>query len=110
MLTSEKLLELEGFRDIICYHAQQAVEKFLKAYLIWFDIEFPKTHVLENLIELLREMDSNVENWKESAAMLSAYAVEIRYPGFDVPTKNDTQKAVTFADHVYKYLKEKILP
>ena len=36
--------------ESICFHCQQAVEKFLKAYLIYLDIPFPKTHEISELI------------------------------------------------------------
>jgi len=38
------------FTDIICFHAQQSVEKIMKAYLIYLDIEFQKTHDIEDLV------------------------------------------------------------
>ena len=98
LITAQQLIKQDGFRDIICYHAQQAVEKFLKTYLIFFDIDFPKTHDLENLLALLIEKDPSLGNWFENAAMLSSYAVEIRYPGFDIPTIEDSQKSVSFAE------------
>ena len=36
----------EIFPDIICFHAQQAAEKYLKAYLVFLEQDFPKTHAL----------------------------------------------------------------
>ncbi len=39
----------EEFADMASFHAQQAAEKALKAYLVWLDIEFPKTHLLGQL-------------------------------------------------------------
>jgi HEPN domain-containing protein len=37
----------------IGFHAQQAAEKFLKAFLVWHQIEFPKTHDLSQLLKLV---------------------------------------------------------
>lgn len=47
-ITAHKALldESEIFPDIICFHAQQAAEKYLKAYLVFLEKEFPKTHAL----------------------------------------------------------------
>ena len=39
----------EPLTDIICFHCQQCVEKYLKAYLTFHGKKFPKTHVLEDL-------------------------------------------------------------
>ncbi len=41
----------EEFKSIVCYHMQQAVEKYLKAYLIFFNKEINKTHDIAELIE-----------------------------------------------------------
>ncbi len=47
-------LEPEGkFRDIVAFHAQQAAEKYLKALLTRHQIEFPKTHLMQQLLVLL---------------------------------------------------------
>jgi HEPN domain-containing protein len=32
--------------DAICFHCQQACEKYLKAFLIFHGVEFPRTHAL----------------------------------------------------------------
>lgn len=42
----------EGPYDTACYHAQQAVEKYLKGYLAWQEQPFPRTHDLEELQRL----------------------------------------------------------
>ena len=39
----------EGFASTICFHAQQAVEKFLKAFLAFSDVDFPRTHDVDYL-------------------------------------------------------------
>lgn len=41
---------IEFYTSTICFHSQQAVEKYLKAFLIYNDIDFPKTHDLDYLI------------------------------------------------------------
>lgn len=40
-----------------CFHFQQAAEKFLKAYCVFFDLEIIKTHKINYLIELLSDFD-----------------------------------------------------
>ena len=44
---AERFLNDENMADVVCFHAQQASEKCLKAYLNWLEIEYPKTHLLE---------------------------------------------------------------
>ena len=49
ILVIENLFESEPetFASSICFHAQQAVEKFLKAFLVYHEIDFPKSHDLD---------------------------------------------------------------
>ena len=50
------MLDAETFADeIFGFHAQQAVEKVLKAWLTLVGVEYPRTHDLEELLELLEE-------------------------------------------------------
>ncbi|HMF32636.1 MAG TPA: HEPN domain-containing protein [Candidatus Lokiarchaeia archaeon] len=72
---AKKLLEEEGFIEIACYHAQQAAEKYLKAYLIWLGVEYPKTHALEKLIDIIGQEDPDIEDLKVECAKLTPYAV-----------------------------------
>jgi HEPN domain-containing protein len=47
-------------RDIVCFHCQQAVEKYLKAMLQELGVAFPKTHDLELLVDLILPHDATV--------------------------------------------------
>jgi HEPN domain-containing protein len=65
---------------IICYHCQQAVEKYLKAFLCYHDLIPPKIHVLESLCALCSEFDSSFNEIAKDCAYLSPFAVNARYP------------------------------
>lgn len=68
--------------DTVCFHAQQAAEKYLKGLLTFYSISFPKSHDLEELAALVPErakLNLNIEELIE----LSQLAVVPRYPGFD---------------------------
>jgi HEPN domain-containing protein len=69
------------FRDIVGFHAQQAAEKYLKAILTRYQIEFPKTHVLRRLLILLAPLDPAMAEALDEANWLSPFGAEIRYPG-----------------------------
>ena len=71
----------EPLREIIAFDCQQAAEKYLKAFLVSLQIEFPKTHDLEELLELLAPVRSDVAAMLEGIEMLSPFGVKIRYPG-----------------------------
>jgi HEPN domain-containing protein len=65
----------------IAFHSQQAAEKYLKAFLVWHQIEFPKTHDVEKLLDLVATRDSQLADVLEEAGYLSQYGVDVRYPG-----------------------------
>lgn len=67
--------------DVISFHCQQAIEKYLKAYLTLVDIRAKKTHDLETLLNMCIVDDKEFEELdKEKIAKLSLYAVTVRYP------------------------------
>lgn len=63
------------------FHSQQAAEKFLKAYLVRHQIEFRKTHDLDELFILIDLVDLPLRYEIGSCVWLSPYGVEFRYPG-----------------------------
>jgi HEPN domain-containing protein len=65
---------------IICYHCQQAVEKYLKAFLCYNGMIPPKIHVLETLCALCSEFDPSFNDIARECAYLSPFAVHARYP------------------------------
>ncbi len=67
-------------RDIVSFHCQQAVEKYLKALLQELGVAFPKTHDLEDLLELLLPHDATLAGLSRGLDSLTQYAVEYRYP------------------------------
>lgn len=69
------------FRDVVGFHAQQAVEKYLKALLTRHQIEFPKTHVIRRLLILLEPVDPAMAEALNEANWLSPFGAEVRYPG-----------------------------
>ncbi len=77
---ARSLLPVEGVADaILGFHAQQAVEKSLKAVLASADVQFPYTHDLDGLIELCRGHGLEVPDALEDADQLSPYGVRMRY-------------------------------
>ena len=95
---------LEG----LCFHAQQAVEKSLKAILIHFKVSFPRTHNIGVLLDLLPDYIAIPDSVQESA-ILSDYAVITRYPHDLEPVDTDEYlKAVEIADSVLSWA-ERIL-
>lgn len=98
--------------DSICFHAQQAVEKLLKAYLTYLDIKAPKTHDIATLLELCLSADEEFKELdREKLEELTFYAVEIRYPdAFYQPSIEEAREAlkqaVSLKEFVLKKLRE----
>ncbi|MCE2397156.1 HEPN domain-containing protein [Candidatus Poribacteria bacterium] len=62
------------------FHAQQAVEKYIKAFLVRHQIEFPKTHDIGRLRQLVARRDATLAERLERADVLTPYGVDMRYP------------------------------
>jgi HEPN domain-containing protein len=93
-----------------CFHSQQAAEKYLKAYLTWRQLEFPKTHSIRELLNLVELTDTKLAKTLLPAAALTPYAVEFRYPAdIPEPTLAQAREALTLAQSVAKAIL-KILP
>jgi len=90
---------LEG----LCFHAQQAAEKALKAVLIANNTNFPKTHSIRMLIDLLPPTVSKPEI-VEDAAGLTDYAVISRYPGDTEPIDDEEyREAIRLSEAVVSW-------
>ena len=94
---------------LIAYHAQQCVEKCLKAYLVHKGIDFPYTHNISRLLELCSEHAAWPEKLEE-AEELTPYAITNRYPGEDDEvTEEETSRAIGIAIHVKALVREALL-
>ncbi len=79
--------------DVISFHCQQAVEKYLKAYLTWVDVRVTKTHDLASILNLCVEKDKELEKLdRDKISKLTLYAVEVRYPEEIVETDPEEVK------------------
>ena len=78
-----------------CFHAQQCAEKALKALLLQQEIDFPRTHVIEVLLDLLKVNGVDIPTGVDEAFQLSEYAVQTRYPGeWEPVTKAEARRAI----------------
>jgi len=85
----------------VAFHAQQAAEKFLKAFLVHHQIEFPKIHDLGKILDLANSVAPDMAKLLADVTSLNPYGVDVRYPG-DIPeiTVADARAAVTMATKV----------
>lgn len=96
--------------DAICFHMQQCVEKYLKAFLIFHGCEIGRTHVLEELIRRCMEIDPDFQQlFDMDAHLLTSYAVEARYPG-DIlfPPVEEAKEAIEIAKKAKRFILAKL--
>lgn len=92
-----------------CFHAQQCAEKALKAYLRHLDVDFPKTHAIEVLLDLLKTKDVKIPHNVDESFELSQYAVQTRYPGeWEAVTKKEAEGALERAALVLHWVNTQI--
>jgi HEPN domain-containing protein len=91
----------------VCYMAQQAVEKYLKGYLIAHGWQLERTHdVLSLLVEAIKH-DERFREFEEDLKPFGMYVVEARYPG-DIETIfsiEEAQSAVETAERLAEFIK-----
>ena len=89
------------FAEGTAFHSQQAAEKYLKAFLVWHQIEFQKTHDIEALLRLAEKVDDKLPEILREAVILTPYGVDYRYPGeYPEVTIADAKRALRLADCV----------
>jgi len=100
--------------EIICFHCQQAVEKYLKAFLCYNGVIPPKIHALESLCAMCSEFDTSFNSIAKDCAYLSPFAVRARYPLEIEITAKNTAKAIEIARQIKEFsplveLKERLV-
>ena len=78
--TAQLLYDSRGYTDTIGYHVQQAVEKFLKGYLVSHGKKPPKIHELDTLLHRIADFDDSLSEFIDLCATVSQYYIEARYP------------------------------
>ena len=91
--------ETPPFRDIVCFHCQQAAEKYLKALLQENGLVVPRTHDLVNVLNLLLPGDATLVPLRRKSRSLTQYAVDYRCPGM-MASKRQMVAALRHADQI----------
>lgn len=94
-----------------CFHAQQCAEKALKALLVHQGIPFPRTHVLELLLDLVQTDGTDSPVSVDDLLRLTQYAVETRYPGaWESVEHEEAVEAVTHAAQLLQWVEAEVGP
>ena len=89
----------DPLHNAICFHTQQCIEKYLKAWLQEAELPVPRTHNLEELLALILPTLPAWSHWQPDFKIITDYAVEARYPG-DSATADNTQHAMHICEAV----------
>lgn len=93
------------YSDVIALHCQQAVEKYLKSFLVFNQISFKRTHDLVLLLDLISTFEQIDDNLYEQAAELHSFSVEIRYPDTIIHlTEEDILSALSIAREFREFI------
>ncbi|MDP2741496.1 MAG: HEPN domain-containing protein [bacterium] len=98
-----------SFSNPICFHAQQAAEKYLKGFLAYHDLHVRKIHDLEVLVEDCTKIEASFNALQDDARFLNQFYIESRYPDDYIEfSRNDAEKAFTSATKIKNFILEKI--
>ncbi len=95
----ELQVSIEPNYDAVCFHAQQCVEKYLKAKLQESNIKFGKIHDLPTLLDLILPIEPTWDTLRADLQALTAFAVAYRYPG-DEADESEAREAVERCEKV----------
>lgn len=106
----DEIASLDPATDMICFHMQQCVEKYLKAFLIFHGRAITKIHNIALLLAQCLELDKAFSALPEKDMnALTDYAVEVRYPDdFYMPTIEETQYALEITEQVRLFVLTKL--
>lgn len=98
------------YLENLCFNAQQAAEKAIKAVMIARNIEFPYVHDLDHLLSLLEDEEEVIPEAIRRVGVLTDYAAITRYPGDVRPvSEREYREALAIAETVISWAENRIL-
>lgn len=107
---SNTYLPETDYYDQLCFFFQQAGEKYLKAYIVRYELTFEKEHNLVRLLEICKTYNPEFEKLREAYKILTPFYTETRYPDAvrGVFTREDAIKAKKAAKEIGSFVKGNI--
>jgi HEPN domain-containing protein len=94
---------------LICFHAAQAVEKYLKGYILNNEKAVEKIHNLEVLINSAMTIDESFKTIRDECLLLNQYVSEIRYANRNPITGSDVCEALKAVKKIGDFMPVKLL-
>ncbi|MBI5208284.1 MAG: HEPN domain-containing protein [Candidatus Firestonebacteria bacterium] len=107
---ASSVIEDSPYYAQICFHFQQAAEKYLKAFIVANELEFLKIHDLIELLNICLSKESALVKIQDDCIFLSRYYIDTRYP-VHWPTnytKEDAIKSQDAAKNIADIIKKNI--
>ena len=111
-----ELAHREGIYSQCCLHTQQAIEKSLKAFILFNGQKPPKIHNLDELLNACVTFDASLNAFRTKCTIVNQYYIPTRYPDMiagglaALPNQSDAQEALDTAKKVFKNIEAKMLP
>jgi HEPN domain-containing protein len=109
ILRGDTVYPLDRKYDIICFHATQAVEKYLKGYILNNGAKVEKIHNLEVLLSGAMAIDKSFENISSECLLLNQYVAGIKYANRDSITGSDVNKVLKALQKISDFMPVKLL-
>jgi HEPN domain-containing protein len=109
LANAKRTVDSDGPYDTGCFHAQQAVEKYLKAILAIHGLDIPRTHDLEELQILCVEFIQSDAFGRLALEELSDYAVSVRYDFEFWPDVGTATEAIMIAEEIRLFAEKAIV-
>lgn len=99
----------QAYLEDLCFDAQQAAEKAIKAVMIAHGIVFPYTHDLARLLTILESHTERIPDAIRRAVQLTRFATHTRYPSVEEPvSEQEYAEAIAIAEAVVRWAEERI--
>ena len=99
----------DAYLEDLCFDAQQAAKKAIKAVMIAREIDFPYVHDLGSLLALLDEHGETIPEAIRTALSLTTYATTTRYPNAGNPVEErEYREAIAIAEAVVRWAEERL--
>lgn len=108
---SKNLADEENtFYAQICFHFQQSAEKYLKSYIVAYELEFRKIHDLPELLRICREHNESFTELEEECEFLTDFYIDTRYPVHWPAeiSREEAKKAQESAKKITRFVLERV--
>lgn len=97
--------DFDEFYSNICVQCHQAVEKYLKGYLVFRGIVFPYIHDLDKLLQICIKEQSGFKKFSDDVEKISGYYIVLRYPvHYKERQRRDAEEALEVAEKIIDYI------